>query len=244
MVLSHRLALLALAVAVLGAARGAHAQEATPLAPEPAASTAPAPAPARSAIDGRYLHGRSAALPGHLNGWVSQEELFLTTAVVGLGDHVAVGAGGLLPLLFAGRDYWNGWLMLKAGASIGEHLRIAGDVEAMEMPFLGKLALAQLLVGWETDRWSVTGGFGRELRLHDGGVGPGDYVGYLAGLWRLRPDVALLSESWFFVFLPDWDLSTVAGVRLGRHPYTFDAGVALTPFLKVPVPWFSVAIAY
>lgn len=197
-----------------------------------------------SALDTRYLHAQSASLPGGGQGYVAQEAFALTTGVVGLGDHLAVGAGGVVPVWFSGEDGLNGWAMAKAGLELGPHFRLAAHAEALSFPILGRVALADLILTFETERLSLTVGAGRAAKFHDGRLHASDDVAYAAGAWRLTADVSVVAESWFLAYWPDWDLLGAGGVRLAAHPYALDVGVLLVPFTRLPIPWINVGWAF
>lgn len=186
----------------------------------------------------RYLFSPSAFMLAQGEGYISQTELLVTSAALGLTDHLTVGAGTCLPALFsAGGDGTNFIGTVKAGGSVGEHLHLAIGAQGLVLPasgFSGGLLFGTAAIGTPDAHLSLSAG---PPLTSDGDRGP--LLVSVSGALRVADRIALVTENWI---IPGGEepINIFSGaVRFIGRGLAVDAGLVALEGFPVALPWLD-----
>jgi hypothetical protein len=200
---------------------------------------------ARDAFRSRHLFAPSAVMLDPGEAWISQKEVVATTGQVGVTRWLTLGAGAILPWYFSGEEGLNGWLMVQAGAPVGEHLRLAVQAQTYHLPIVRPMAMASVVATVEGERWQASAAVGQLWGLSRAWSPTawrpveGDFAAILAGSHRLSPRFSLVAEGWLLTGAARWALLGGAACRIHASPFTVDLGVLAIPSTRVPIPWLE-----
>jgi hypothetical protein len=194
----------------------------------------------------RYFYAPTAFSLGSGNGYVSQKELVFTAAAVGVGDHVDVQLGTVLPTLFI-EDGQVGVVGVKLSQALGSKVHVGGGVQAFAFSE-GVLAMPFVVgtVGTPDRHASVS--VASATGFDQGTSYPVATLLNVSGAWRVREHLALVSENYVMTQGDDQQTFVVvmpsAGVRFLGERFTTDAGF-FTPIAEdlgetFLLPWLSV----
>ncbi|MBJ80737.1 MAG: hypothetical protein CMH60_05400 [Myxococcales bacterium] len=194
----------------------------------------------------RYVYGPSAFQLKKGEGYVSQKELFFSSAAYGVTDNVSILVGSAIPLLFAS-DGFNLITAIKAGGPVyGDKLHLATGFESF---FLGGGDVALGFVfgsatyGDPETHGTLSLGYPFALSANDNELGPA--IATLSFNKRLTKSFALLTENWFLSISNDNDnkelmyFSSLCGRFIGQQ-FAFDLGLIFFKGSSVPIPWLDV----
>lgn len=199
----------------------------------------------------RYFYGPTAFTLGHLNGYVSQKELVLTTVAVGISDYWDLQVGTVLPTLFV-EDARIAVAGTKVAVPLHPKLRVGVGTQA----FVTENGSIGLLFGnatWGSASRNVTvaGGAGVDFADLSGSATP---IVSVAGVYRLGPQLGFVTENWVLLggeVLRDFSdgpffLLPSGGVRLYGRRFSVDLGLVVFDVPPdpgggappiVPLPW-------
>jgi len=194
----------------------------------------------------RYLYGPSAFLLKKGEAYVSQKELFFTSAAYGISDNVSMLVGSVLPILFTD-DGFNLITALKVGGPVyADKLHLATGFETL---FFGGGDVAVGFVfgsatyGDPEMHGTLTLGYPFALSANDNDLGPA--IATVSFNKRLAKNFALLSENWFLSISNDDDnnkelmyFSSLCGRFIGQQ-FAFDVGFIFFKDSEVPIPWLD-----
>lgn len=205
----------------------------------------------------RYLYSPSGFAQGHGRGYLAQRAIVLSSAAVGVGDHLDLELGLVLPTLFTSSPV--GAVGLKATTPVEEKVRLGAGAQAIVVPVDGVQAFGFLFglvtVGEADSHLTVAGGVAAGFTQLEVPLA----ASTISFSHRLGPGSALISENWLMVFLPDpeygrrdgpWGIPFFAlpsgGIRLFGPSFAVD--LALVPVVTgerevpvLPLPWISLA---
>ena len=195
----------------------------------------------------RYLYAPSAFALGQGRGYVSQKELILTEAAIGVTDWWDIQAGTSIPFLFV-QDGANALVGTKVSFRVAKDVHIALGGQTL---FVGEGAVG---LGFGTITYGTPD---RHISLSGGGVG-GAFNGTLetvgtvllavSGNYRIGPRTALVSENWFLIggdIQPaGGDVFVVPSLAVRMFGPAFATDLGLVPIIVpdsevtvIPIPW-------
>lgn len=199
----------------------------------------------------RYFYGPTAYTLGHLNGYVSQKELLLTTVAVGISDYWDLQVGTVLPTLFV-QDARIAVAGTKVAVPLHPKLRVGAGVQA----FFVSGGAVGLLFGnatWGSASRNVTVAGGAGVNFADLG-GSATPIVSVSGVYRLGPQAGLVTENWLLLGGDVVDSSSggpfflipSGGVRLYGRRFSVDLGLVVfevppdpgsAALPLIPIPW-------
>ncbi len=191
---------------------------------------------------GHYLLAPSAFLLHGGELVVSQTEAFLSSAAVGIADHLDVNVGSAVPALsLAGANTFNLSVAVKGGSSFVPLLHVAAGFQTLSFPGVtAGYTYGVVTVGRERLNVSVGGGF--PVAAVRGSPSFGDPMGFLAGVVGLGRHVALASENWWFPTLGQLGLINAGLVRFDVWRLSLGLGAARIDPLRIPLPWMELSV--
>jgi hypothetical protein len=204
----------------------------------------------------RYLYGPSAMMLKRNEFTFSQTELVLSGLSWGATDWLSVQVGTAIPAWFIPPlpSGANVLVAVKAGGQIVENFHLAGGVQTLWLPALGStfvvplvgLAFLTATVGSP----DLHASFSFALPFSSGWLGSGSPIFTLSGNWRLLRGLALVTEHWVVLGLPQYGGSVTAllvtdglAVRIMGERLAVDLGLltlyAGGTFVPFPIPWVT-----
>lgn len=195
----------------------------------------------------RYLYAPSAFALGQGRGYVSQKELILTEAAIGVTDWWDIQAGTSIPLLFVDGAA-NALLGTKVSFRVAKDLHLAFGGQSL---FVVDGAVG---LGFGTLTYGTPD---RHISLSAGGIGGafngtvetiGTVLVTLSGNYRLGPRTALVSENWFLIGgelqNASGDVFVVPSLAVRMFGPAFATDLGLVPLISldsdqvvIPIPW-------
>jgi hypothetical protein len=197
----------------------------------------------RDPARGHYLLAPSAFLLRGGEIVVSQTEALLTSAAIGIADHVDLTLGSAAPVLsMAGSGVFNLTVALKGGTSFGHLLHVAAGFQTLSFPGVtAGYTFAVTTVGHE--RLNLSVGVGVPVVFAQrGSLSFGDPMAFAAGVVGIGRHVALASENWWFPTLGQMGMVNAALLRFDVWRVSIGLGAARVDPLRIPMPWFDLAV--
>jgi hypothetical protein len=197
----------------------------------------------------RYLYAPSAMMLRRGEGYVSQKELFFTSAAVGLTDNITLQAGAVLPLWLVGQGGFNIIGGVKVGGSPLDRLHLAVGAQAISIPSFNLVA-AGFLFGtatYGTPDVHVSLGVGSPFLIAGttSVIAP-QAITTLSANVRVGQNLALVTENWM---IPAF-MSSAGGqlpmlnslaLRIFGKQWAVDVGGIRVPGSPIPIPWLDFA---
>ena len=192
---------------------------------------------------GHYLLAPSAFLLHNGEFVLAQTEGFLSSAALGIAEHLDVTLGSAVPALTlaAGTSVFNMTVAVKLGATLNDLVRVAAGFQTLSFPGVtAGYTYAVVTVGHERLNVSLGGGF--PVASVQGSASMGNGMGFAAGVLGLGRHVALASENWFFPSMQQLSMVNAAMVRFDFWRISLGLGAAKVDPLRIPVPWLDLSV--
>jgi len=202
----------------------------------------------------RYLYAPSAMMLKQGEGYISQKELFFTSASVGVTDNLSLLAGAVAPAWFIPNAF-NFIFAVKGGFSLTDNVHFAAGAESLVLPAVGGgygFLFGTVTFGNPSLHASLSVGKPFAFIAGSGAGTIGDVIIVASGNARLNRNLALVTENWI---LPTAHLYTTTegdlpfmlnafSLRFLVDRWTVDAGVVRIPGSAVPVPWLDLSYSW
>jgi len=201
----------------------------------------------------RYFVARSAMMLHGGEGYLSQKEVAATAIVYGLTDNIEVQIGAAFPAWLIsppnGIHFAGG---LKGGLQVVPNFHLALEAEVLVLPATsgfngGGVALGTSTIGTRDMHVSVSAGGLVPFSTSPSPVG--NVIIVVSGSVRIVPNLAIMTENWFFPAAPSpysssyssepW-LFDCVGIRIMGDQWAVDIGAVHVPGTWVPLPWLDV----
>lgn len=188
----------------------------------------------------RYLYSPTGFMLRAGEGYLSQSELIVTTAMYGVTDHLTLGIGSSIPFWFGG--YVPLVATVKAGGSPAEWLHLAGGAQVATVlgadeTFAVGLLFATVTLGSEDLNLGVSGG--RPWAATSGDTEVGSWVFSVSGNWRVGRSIALVTENWLVPVDGKTEVVDSLAVRFIGERLAVDAGFIFKIGEPYPIPWLD-----
>jgi hypothetical protein len=196
----------------------------------------------RDPARGHYLLAPSAFLLKGGEVVVSQTEALLSSAGIGIADHVDLTLGSAVPALsMAGSGVFNLTVAMKAGSSFGDLLHVAAGFQTLSFPGVtAGYTYFVTTVGHERLNLSVGAAF--PVVALRGSPSVGGPMPFAAGVVGIGRHVALASENWWFPSLGQMGMVNAGLLRFDVWRVSIGLGAARVDPLRIPMPWFDLAV--
>jgi len=206
-----------------------------------------------------YLFGQSAIPLERGEGFYKNTLLSVNAANYGLTRHLSVGGGVELLSIITGRESGPVYFAdAKLAANVSEVLHVGVNAFYINYPFPANLEDPQfterrpgfsvvtgaVTLGDADIQLTLSGGFSRDFDADR--TRP---AASAAGLWRLLPRMALITENWFFFDDPDNYTAASFGVRFIGSTVAVDVALVNNKqireeVLPIGLPIVNVAVAF
>lgn len=195
----------------------------------------------------RYIYAPSAMFLRPGEAYVSQKQLVLTTAALGVTDWFNVLVGSVLPAWGLGADGLNFMAGAKLGTSIGDHLFVNAGGELLYVPgddggWQRGFIFGGATVGTKNNHASLTVGIPSGFyRNNFFKFDAGEVILVLSASLRVSDSVGLVTENWIFptTALPTQTMVNSIAARFIGGRYSFDFGIVRFLGYSYPVPWLD-----
>lgn len=191
---------------------------------------------------GHYLMAPTAFLLRGGEAVLAQTEVFLSSATVGIADHVDLTAGSAVPALrAAGADTSNLELGLKAGFSPTRLVHLAAGFESLSFPgATAGFTFGVVTYGRESLNASVGMGLPALIAANAPGFGP--MFTYFGGTVALGRHFALATENWWFPTRPSLPFVNAGLARVMLWRLSLGVGAVRIAPLRIPLPWVELSM--
>lgn len=191
---------------------------------------------------GHYLLAPSAFLLRSGELVFAQTEGFLSSAALGIADHLDVTVGSAVPALtLAGASIFNMTVAVKLGATVSDLVRVAAGFQTLSFPGVtAGYTYGVVTVGHERLNVSLGGGF--PVASVQGSASIGGGMVFAAGVLGLGRHVALASENWFFPSLGQLSMVNAGLVRFDFWRISLGVGAVKIDPLRIPMPWLDLSV--
>lgn len=195
----------------------------------------------------RYIYVPSAMFLRPGEAYISQKQLALTTAALGITDWFNVLVGSVLPAWFAGADGFNFMAAAKVGTSFGDYLHVNAGGELLFTPgetggLQPGFVFGGLTFGNTNNHITLTAGmpsgFYRDNFFQ---FDAGSSIVIVAASLRVSDALGLVSENWVFPStpLPSQTMVNAVAMRFIGERYSFDVGLVRFLGYSYPLPWLD-----
>jgi hypothetical protein len=190
---------------------------------------------------GRYLLAPSAFVLHGGELVVSQTEALLSSAGLGIADHVEVALGSAAPALsLMGSNVANVTLAVKAGFSAFRLLHLAAGFQTLTFPGV-TAGYTYAVATYGRERLNVSVGAGVPLTAVRASPTFGEPMMFAAGVVGLGKHVALATEHWWFPTLRNLSMINSGMVRFDVWRVSLGVGAAKVDALRIPLPWIDLS---
>lgn len=195
----------------------------------------------------RYFYGPSAMTLRAGEGYFSQKELIFTSVAYGLTDHITVLAGTAVPgWFFPGGSGINFIGAVKAGFQVHDYIHVAAGAESLVLPGFGGVVGGGFVFGsgtFGTRNFHATISAGKPFLFSSAAGNIGEVIVTASGSARLLPNLALVTENWFFPTATTYNseplMFNAGGLRFMGDHLAADIGLIRIPGSPIPVPWLD-----
>lgn len=196
----------------------------------------------RDPARGHYLLAPSAFLLHGGELVISQTEGLLSSAAVGIADHLDVTLGSAAPVLsLAGAGAFNVTVAVKGGSSIGDDLHLAAGFQTLSFPGV-TVGYTYAVATFGRERLNVSVGAGLPVAAVQGSPSFGGAMLFAAGVVGIGRHVAIASENWWFPSLGQLSMINAGVVRFDVWRISLGLGAAKVDPLRIPLPWIDLSV--
>lgn len=198
----------------------------------------------------RYFYAPTAFSLGSGNGYVSQKELLFTTAAIGVGDHLDLQVGTVIPTLFV-EDGQVAVVGAKLSQPLGAKVHVGAGAQLFAFSE-GVLAMPFVVGTVGTPDRHLSASVGSAIGSDSTQTFNIARLVNVSGAWRVREHLALLTENYVLLDGDPTDaydegvllLMPSAGLRFLGDRFTTDVGFFTPLFpgesIDILLPWLDV----
>lgn len=190
----------------------------------------------------RYLYSPSGFMLRRGEGYVSQTELFITSAAIGVTDWLTLQAGTVLPVVVYSPKDTPLLLAAKLGGSPTPWLHVGAGFQTLLLPSVDEapgvgLAFGVVTFGDEDLHLGISAG--PPFAISKGTSSLGNVIVSVSGTWRVARSVALVTENWFLPIDGETKVLASGAVRFIGDRLGVDAGFLVPQGTSFPIPWLD-----